>query len=524
MVRHGKIRVIMAVAVAAMLSIIAVVVRGMSPAPVIVKLTPVMVSVDTSTLAPKLAEAEMEAVRRLFDRDTDAAFMPMDTARVTVRLSDVRTVNGIRVYGASSYKLNVYDENGKPVPSLSGIALTALESTWSSFTPTETLSTSSLLLEFIPQGNVTAGVREVEIWGTEAASGDKSAAHLTLEGVRTPQDMLDILAKSPSHIFEYSAAPSEISVAEGSAPSVSIGLLQDPMLFKRAYILYDGYNLVRSASIQRRINGLSWSGGFVITQSQDASPSWSSYLEEINPAWLAQGENRIEFRTTGGTAAIRGLRLIVDTDSGLNMISSVSAAGAYDGDTATFSTIAASSTNPSIQINFDRSVQPVALQLHIPRPMNLTAGLQYLSGGTWQDVKTGWQINFMTLQTGWNEITLPSPVTTQTLRLVFNTSGLKSKPGVQVGAISEIRVAASPVGAVFSSPRIVISYPRDGEYFGRTAFIQGFATPVRDQAGNAAWVSVEGKDGQRTVADGSFSLSLSKDETHFYDQADDEPW
>ncbi len=232
-----------------------------------------MVSVDTSDLSPKLAQNEMAAVWRLFDRDTESVYMPMEAARITVTLDQPRTISRIRLYGASSYMLNVYDENGNAVPSLSGIDLTALGPSWNTITPSDAFSAASLLLEFIPQGNVTAGIREIEIWGPETTSGQESPSYLTLDGIRTPQDMLGILAKSPSHILEFAAAPSELSVQEGATPSVSIEIPQNPALFKRAYILYDGYNLVRSVSIQRRINGLSWSGGFTISLPGDATPT-----------------------------------------------------------------------------------------------------------------------------------------------------------------------------------------------------------------------------------------------------------
>ena len=332
------------------------------------------------------------------------------------------------------------------VSSLTGVDLTALGAAWNTLAVSDSFSTSQLLFEFVPQGNVSTGLREIEIWGPDTSSADKSGSYLTLDNVRTPQDMLDILAKSPSHIMEFSAAPSELSVTEGAAPSVSIGLTQSPVLFKRAYILYDGYNLVRAVSIQRRINGLSWSGGFAIPQAEGASPSWSSYLEEINPAWLIQGENKIEFRTASGAATIRGLRLVIETDSGWNLVSSVTPTALSDGNASTSYTITASPTTPSIQVNFERPVQPETVRLNVSGPMNLTAGLQYQSAGLWKDLKTGWQIDLSALQTGWNDITLPAPVSTQALRIVLNTNTLRLKSGVRVGEINEIQVSASAAG------------------------------------------------------------------------------
>ncbi len=522
MFRHGKIRLISAGAFAALLCVIAIGVMGLSPAPVTVKLTPAMVLVDTSELSPKMATAEMDAAWRLFDRDTGTAYAPMQTARITVSLRETRSVSRVRVYGSPSYQMNVYRDNSgnwERVPSLFEKDLSTLGASWNSLVA-EPFNTAHLLLEFVPVGNVTTGLAEVELWGPDS-SEQENISQVTLGGIRTPQEALAILDRNPSHILELGAAPSELSVEEGSTPAVTLGITQNPSLFKRAYILYDGYNLVRPVSIQRRINGLSWAGGFVISQSENPEPSWSSYIEEINPAWLAQGENRIEFQTSGGSAAIRGLRLIIETDSGWNSVSALSSPASYDGDTATSYKIAASSSDQSLDITFERTVQPHTLKLHLSGPMNVKAGLQYQSGTVWQEVKSAWQIDFSTMQAGWNEIKLPAAVSADALKLVFKTAGLRIKPGVLLGMINEVRVSASPAGPLSSSPRIIISYPRDGEYFGRTAFIQGFATPISN-SGATVQEDIEGKT--TANADGSFSLSLTKDETRFSIQSDDESW
>jgi hypothetical protein len=109
------------------------------------------------------------------------------------------------------------------------------------------------------------------------------------------------------HITFWSFPPLRPSPHRAGPKSVSIPLTQDPALFKRAYIIYDGYNLVRSFSISRRINNLSWSGGLSIPQPEGTEPSWSSYIEEINPAWLVQGENTIEFKSVSDASSIPGL-------------------------------------------------------------------------------------------------------------------------------------------------------------------------------------------------------------------------
>ena len=140
MFRRRKARIICAVAFAAITAAIAITVMGVSPLPVVVKLTPAMVSVDTTALAPKLAKDAMDAVWRIFDRDTDTVYTPEQTARITVSMPEVRTVSRIRTYGASSYQLNVYRDNAgawEPVPSLSGVNLAAVGASWNSISASE---------------------------------------------------------------------------------------------------------------------------------------------------------------------------------------------------------------------------------------------------------------------------------------------------------------------------------------------------------------------------------------------------
>ncbi|MGB9081499.1 MAG: SpvB/TcaC N-terminal domain-containing protein, partial [Desulfuromonadaceae bacterium] len=495
--------------------------------PEMVKLLPVAVSVDTSALPPKLADDENKAVWRIFDCDTASVYTPAQTTRVTVTLAEAKNISRLRVFGAPSFQLNVYRDNGgswESVPSLSGLTLETLSKTsWNTLPAAASFAAANLLLEFIPLGNVAVGIAELEFWGADTASS-VDASRVTLEGIRTPQEAAGILDRKASHIFEVPATPSEITLPDGSAgdgfAAVSFTLSQHPSLFKRAYLLYEGNNIITPTAVQRSINNLTWSGGFAMSQPEGTTPSWEPLIEEINPAWLLQGDNSIRFRSPNGPAYIRNLRVVIETDSGWNSVASVSSPALYDGDVSTSYEIHAAA-NPALQITFERPVEPEKIRLHLHAPAHLKAGLQYSTGGSWQEVKPGWQLNLSTLQPGWNDIALPAQVTTTALRLVFDTGSLRLKTGVPTGAIDELRVAASPAGSLSAMPRIVVSYPRNGEFFGRTAYLQGFATPSLSVASTAE-VNVEGK----VVAnqDGAFSIPLTKDETGFSAQPDDEAW
>jgi signal transduction histidine kinase len=87
-----------------------------APDPELVKLSPVAVSVDTSTLPPKLADEANNAVWRLFDRDTLSVYTATQTTRLTVTLAEAKTISRLRVRGAPSFQLNVYRDNANCNP------------------------------------------------------------------------------------------------------------------------------------------------------------------------------------------------------------------------------------------------------------------------------------------------------------------------------------------------------------------------------------------------------------------------
>src|SRR6266571_4691271 len=235
------------------------------PEPLLVKLVPSAVNVDTAGLDPLSAEAEAQGASRLFDGNTATSYMPDSTRNVAVTLP-ASEISRIRVYGSSSYLLNVYRGQAgswENVPSLCGLDLESLTAdTWHTFTVDSPVTAGQLRLELIPKGNITAGLPELEIWGTASVSAE--VASLSLDGIVTPKQALDILAQKPGHIFTINALPSLFAVPVGVDQSVAVATLsvvQSPSSFKRAYLLYDGYNIARSVSIQKSINDGPWTGG-----------------------------------------------------------------------------------------------------------------------------------------------------------------------------------------------------------------------------------------------------------------------
>jgi RHS repeat-associated protein len=545
---------IVSITLAALLLLITVVVSGILPSREELKITPAAVSVETNPPAGAPDESGTEAAWRLFDRDTTTSYAPSEAVRVIVDLQAVSDISRIRFYGASACLLNVYiDVSGtwEAEPSLTGVSLDKLGQSWNTLEAADHFSAQRLLFELMPlKGTMMGELKELEIWGLDSGEVGDGTASSTLEGLDALETAQSLLAMETPHIMEYPASTSELSVPENvdaqDPPHVELFLEQDPSVFKRAYLKYEGYNVLRPVSVERRINGLSWSDGFFIYPPYGETLDWKTHLEEINPQWLVRGENRLDFRAINGTAHIRNLSLIVETDNGWTSVSSVSDSSAYDGDMNTHFLVPTLDKTSSLEINFERTVEPEKINVYLPGPINMNARLQYLNGDAWDDVKAAWSINFTKMHKGWNEIPVEAPVATKALRLVFDTSSLRGASEKEAARILELQVCASPAGTTSGKPRLVVSYPRDGEYFGRTAYVKGFVVPggdtleeaeinVEKASGasiedgsdatvKAARVNIEDKPVNSPVLDGSFSLSISKDETRFHEQADNETW
>jgi len=502
---------------------------GALTAPNVVKLNPVGLGVEASGVWTDDA-----AAWSLFDRDTGTAYAPSTSpGRVMVTLPAATDISAVKVYGSASCNLAIYDGSSGAwvvVPGLDSIALKSQANVWDVFAPASELHTNKLMFEFTAAGGPAGGVKEIEIWGDDP--GDPS---LTLKGVKTATDAQAVLAVSPrpAHIVELDGAPQTIDVpADGSPYSVTFTSSFDPKLIKRAYILYDSFNAAYPVSPEKRINGLSWTGGFIPASS--ANPEWISQIEEINPSWLVKGGNTIDFRnrTTRADPSsyfIRNLKVVLELDNGWNLVSDASGSAenadhpaqmAIDGDLTTYFELKSSHT---LDIKAERTMQPDALRINLwsaVSPMSGTITIQYFQGNQWKSFASGGTIDMSTLKGGWNDIKMPAVIATDTVRLDIQVTPDRRRPGATTGGINEIELTGSPIG-----PRpargLVVDYPKAGEYFARTAYIQGFMDPAANSSG-LAQISIEGKTVSNT--DGAFGLALSRDETRFASQADSDPW
>ena len=483
-----------------------------------VKLNPAGVSVDSSG-----AWVEDSTAWALSDRDTTAAYAPAAAVtNVLVTLPAETELKALKVYGSASFDLRVFEDTSGSwtlVPGMSGISLKSQPEAWNTFNATGSVRVRRVRLEITKSGNPLAGIKEIELWGAE--TGDPS---LSLDAMNTAAEARGVLAvtQRPAHIWKITASPATLDVpADGALYGLTFNLQTDPRLVRRAYLLYDAYNADYVITPEKRINGLSWIGGF---STQSAAPQWMSHFEEISPAWLVKGQNSIEFRnqmqrSDPASYFVRDLKVLVELENGWNAVGTVTAAdgpadAAYDGDTATYYKLSGVHT---IDIKTERTAQPQTLRLNLWSASGALSGtltLQYSSSNQWKNFTSGGTIDLSALHDGWNEIAIPQAVATDTLRLNFSVTPDRRRQGAIVGGVTELSLVSSPIGSR-PSRGLVIAYPTAGEYFGRTAHIQGFVQP-------AATVSIEGKTSSNT--DGAISFSLTKDETRFASQNDNDPW
>ncbi|HNR90507.1 MAG TPA: SpvB/TcaC N-terminal domain-containing protein, partial [Spirochaetota bacterium] len=479
--------------------------------PEAIKASPLSVSVEGASDAPTRWN--------LFDGNTHTAFAPAEAASLRVDLPRNMKITRLRVYGKSSYDVRVYrieGANRSASPALT-IRGEGLSGSWNTITPPEPLSADALVFAFAPVGEPALGVREIEIWSGESGEIPDEGVCSTLDAVKTPERLAAAISHGYPHIHELSAAPAELSIAANGGRehpgTMSFALAMPPVQVRRAFLRFKGKNLCAAPSVERRINGLSWSGGFPVPC--DASDEWKEYFEEINPAWLAAGTNTVDF-CSARDVSIKELSVVLVTGSGWNWISGVSERNAFDFDTQTSAGV---TIGHDMRIDFDSTVEPEHLLLHVPGPAHALARVQYLNNGSWRDIAGVWNVNCAGLVRGWNRLAFPAPVSADGIRLVF--SAAPGGPAAPV-EINEVRVAASPI-APRNAVRIVFDYPRNGEFFARSAYIRGFVATTAAISS----LSLEGKTAnadQTAPADGSFNVTLSKDETRYGAQKDDEPW
>ena len=469
--------------------------------PVPILLVPLEVEVESGG-----AGEDLEAWR-LFDRDTTSGIRAFGTVRIRCTIAGARRLTRVRLYGGSGYEVRIYAD-GRVLGEMDG---GRREEGWSSIEADVEVESQSFIVEL--KGDGTGELGELELWGEAEGAALEELLGMGLSEVGSGEELAALVEKKAAHVVEVRGSPDEIGspggIGAGASVHVRFDLAVNPACMKRAYLAYRGRNIRSIAGIRRQINGSLWEGGQDVSGREDGCSDWREYIEEINPAWLVRGENVIRFESDIRGASLCGFRLVLAAPSGWNDVGSCSPAELYDGRVETSVALA---PEGEIGIGFERPVYPETLMVYLPSRCGGKAALECAQERGWIALGT---VDFSGLKAGWNAIAVPGGERCEALRLVRP----EAVEGVLPVVISEVRVLASAAGSPFERPRVVVSYPRRGEYFGREAYIQGFTLfgeEVKRITGEGKLVREGGGD--------SFSFSISKDETRFRMQESRDAW
>jgi RHS repeat-associated protein len=480
----------------------------------------VLLPQDTLKLAPLNIYAQSgidPEIARLSDRDTTTAYSPQTAQQLVVTFESPIEIRTLKIHGPAAYSISVHAETSTgwvPVAGLQAISLAASPEGWNSFPASTPVTAARLRLDVTPVGETaSAGLKEIEFWGasqrTLVADGQQLLAALNSQ---TPPQQGRIYAavEQQGKIGKHGAGSDDLS-----DNGFTIQVNRSAADFKRAYLVYETKGLSHWAAAIRSINGNTPQGGVYLP----GSDAWTTQIEKINSAWLVQGANRIDFAAADSDSyLVRNVRLMVELEDGTNFVQRVeasigSAAATYDGDAATGWAPKAGSGS-TLDAYFDKPTQVAGLRLNLGAAIKGKLSISLLTNGAWvasnyTDRDAG------TLAQGWNELNYPSSFAVDGVRLSFQ-AGTDS-----TGDVRELVVLGSGAGRQAGHPALHVTYPDNGQYTGREAYIRGYLAPT-DNGNGTARIYVGGKEVSHT--DGAYGVLVSKDDVGLSTQADKDPW
>ncbi|HOM11560.1 MAG TPA: SpvB/TcaC N-terminal domain-containing protein, partial [Spirochaetota bacterium] len=390
-------------------------------------------------------------------------------------------IDTVRIYKAEGGVFTLYaDTMNSPIATIDDSTLN--DNGWIDIPVRRTLSKLILVIEPV----TVAQIAHVELWGLQNQ----------LSGIYTQYRFADADAvhnTCGTAIDVYDATIEDNETVEGKVT------VPNPWQYRRVYIQMLAGGVFRPVSVAVKVNECDWLGGLTIPEEAGIGDDVREHTIEVNPQWFVPGQNSVYIQTRGGTVTVKKLRVIAVKDTGFNELQRNDKA-LYDGNTATYETVG----NEGAIVTGDRK-------------MRIYGALVYMHEGavTLQaQTERGW-VNIagvVAKESGWYYSACEKAIVTDTLRVVA-----AQDKAVTVG---EVALCASP--AEEQVPEIVISYPRNGEYFGRTAHIEGFVHPYATQDG-VAGLTVNGRELTCGIA-GGFTAAISKNMVGLGQEDDSKPW
>jgi RHS repeat-associated protein len=500
---------------------------------------------SSSSLPPEVQAQEAATAPYLFDRDTTTQHVAYAVSSVQTTFESSQQVSAIKVFGAAPYLLSVQADAGgsfQPIAGLQNLDLTLLPAAWNTFSAAVPVTTGKLLFTLTPAtGGTATGLRELEVWTTAAPVTVKDGAALLaglLGAPPPPQGRIYTALNSSATPTTAVVTPNDSSKTL-AANTFNFTLDRAPTQFVRAYLTYELYGQATFVSPLRIINGsnaavTSNAGGALITPTT----TWSTQVERLNPAWLVQGNNTVEFTVLSSSVSnsgytVRNVRVIGELDTGANATETITpnepdALGSnpitalYDGDLTTGwkpypTDQPIDAVTPSVQFVLRRPTQMDAVSLYLSAPIPGQVQLSVRQAGVWTDFPAEDGASF---NTGWNTMYVPGTVAID--QRVCDAVKLTFSGGS--GSTAEVReflFFGSGVGGRTAPAKIFITYPDAGQFYGRLGFVQGFVEPWNNGSGNAS-VTLGGT--LTALLNGTISDTRNKSNVGFAAQADNDAW
>ncbi len=468
--------------------------------------------ISDPALPPEVQALEAASLPFAFDRDTRTAHVLYGAGDIEVLLEPNTTLSKLRTFGASPYSLSVVVSGGtgndvgwSTVRGAEDIDLSALGSGWNDIQFGDEVPATKLRLRLTPTARADAtGIPEFEFWG----AGETMA-------IAAGPDVFDLLQDTPE-IGEYRQIALEGTVsisARQPTETISFELPFAPADIRSAWLSYDLNGIHSWVAVRRAINGRAPEGGYVTLDDQ----GWSHQLEPISPEQLVHGENAITFGTLPGlerSYRIRAASLIIALDDGRSLILDPEL---RDDRAETGHQISSNNdeiVDVSLPLVSHRSLDDLILVFDQTPSGSLTISSHDPEGNT-------------TLR-GPFALTAGEEVGVEGLTYTIALDGLT---GTHLElffddtqgrfALLEADASGSPVSNAQLPATIQMTWPENGEYYDRTAFMRGHVRPF-DNGSGPAEVFVGGLPFE--IQNGSFEVAISKDQAGFMDDTDDAPW
>ncbi|MDO9384542.1 MAG: SpvB/TcaC N-terminal domain-containing protein [Hyphomicrobiaceae bacterium] len=463
--------------------------------------------VPDASLPEPVKMLERDTLQYLTDGNTHTAYTAYAQSTIRLTLNTGREVKGIKVFGASPYRLSVKSLRDGQVTSVAGLEsvdLSTLRPGWNHIASAQPLLANQLELTITPlQQGGSAGIAELELWG-KGAHINATAENVTVATPPPQTVVVKPVGPAPDQEFILGAG-------EGAAASARFNFTSPlaPNQVNKAFLVYEINGLSHWSEAARSINGAPANGGHVRREATQ----WTVQSEPLAPDLIAAGANVIEFRAVGDGSVpyqVRNVRLVFDPGTGWNFIDHVasnqgSADALLDGDAASGWQVYPSNTGvraaePTLVAELRQAVAIDRVRVNLTEPLSGNLAIEVRTGTEWQVAQAS--VSASTLVPGFNDIALAARPTGTAVRLRFTGGDGPAK-------VAELQVAGSPAGSPDANPALTLSYPDAGQYFGDIAYVRGFLRPRANASGEAR-ILVAGKPAN--VDRGAFEISIAKSE------------